>query len=271
MKNLQNLHTHCRYCDGADSTEEMVLAAIEKGFDSLGFSCHSPMFFSPTAGVSPTGILLYRESVALLKKKYADKIKLYCGLEVEMLSNPPMDGYDYLIGSVHYFKFGNRYVGFDRNAQTVKKVIDEEFSGDGMKYAVTYYEYLSQLPQYGKFDIIGHFDLITKHCENESFFDTESKIYRDAALSAAHALAGKIPFFEVNTGAISRKYRTTPYPQKFILKELKALGFGAIISSDCHNKNFLDCGFDDARELLAECGFSERFILTDSGFCAVEL
>ncbi len=271
MKNLQNLHTHCIYWDGSDTTEEMVLEAIEKGFDSLGFSSHSPMFFSPTAKVSPTGILLYRESVALLKKKYADRIKLYCGLEVEMLSNPPMGGYDYLIGSVHYFKFGDNYVGFDRDAQTVKKVIDDHFGGDGMKYATTYYEYLSHLPEYGNFDIIGHFDLITKHCEKADFFDTESKTYRDAALSAAHALAGKIPFFEVNTGAISRKNRTSPYPQKFILKELKTLGFGAIISSDCHDRKYLDCGFQEARELLAECGFSERYILTDSGFCAVEL
>ena len=271
MKNLQNLHTHCKYCDGADSTEEMVLAAIEKGFDSIGFSCHSPMVFSPTAGVSPTGILLYRESVALLKKKYADRIKIYCGLEVEMLSAPPMDGYDYLIGSVHYFKFGDKYVGFDRDAKTVKKVIDDHFDGDGMKYAVAYYDFLSQLPEYGNFDIIGHFDLVTKHCEKTDYFDVESKTYRDAALSAVHALKGKIPFFEVNTGAISRNYRTTPYPQKFILKELKSQGFGAIISSDCHNKNHLDCNFEQAREMLAECGFTEKYILTDSGFCAVEL
>ena len=271
MKNLQNLHTHCVYCDGADTTEQMVLCAIEKGFDSLGFSCHSPMVFSPAAKVSPVGILLYRQSVAHLKKKYEGQIKLYCGLEVEMLSNPPMDGYDYLIGSVHYFKIGDEYVGFDRDAETVKRVIDNYFGGDGLKYATEYYEYMSRLPKYGSFDIIGHFDLVTKHCEKADFFDTESKVYRDAALSAVHALKGKIPFFEVNTGAISRKNRTTPYPQKFIINEFKKLGFGAIISSDCHDKNYLDCGFEDARELLRECGYTERYILTDSGFCAVEL
>lgn len=271
MQNLQNLHTHCLYCDGKDSTEEMVLCAIEKGFDSLGFSCHSPMFFSPTAGVSQVGILLYRESVALLKKKYEGQIKLFCGLEFEKYSKVPHTDYDYLIASSHYFCIDGQYIGFDRNAQTVKNVIDTYFDGDGMKYAKAYYQELCTLPEYGKFDIIGHFDLITKHCEKENFFDTESKEYRDYALSAAHALKGKIPFFEVNTGAISRKNRTSPYPQKFILKELKALGFGAVISSDCHDKNYLDCGFEDARKLLAECGFDERYILTENGFCAVEL
>ena len=36
----QNLHTHTVYCDGNDTPEEMVLTAIEKHFDILGFSGH---------------------------------------------------------------------------------------------------------------------------------------------------------------------------------------------------------------------------------------
>ena len=38
-----------------------------------------------------------------------------------------------------------------------------------MEYAKLYYKTLSELPQYGKFDIIGHFDLITKHSDNCKF------------------------------------------------------------------------------------------------------
>lgn len=38
---LQNLHTHTCYCDGADTPEEIVVAAINKGFESIGFSGHS--------------------------------------------------------------------------------------------------------------------------------------------------------------------------------------------------------------------------------------
>ena len=92
-----------------------------------------------------------------------------------------------------------------------------------------------------------------------------------AALEAAHALAGKIPFFEVNTGAIARGYRTTPYPSLFLMKELKRLGFGAVISSDCHDRRYLDCAFDAAAESVRACGFTERYILTASGFTAVAL
>jgi histidinol-phosphatase (PHP family) len=192
-------------------------------------------------------------------------------MEVDMYSKVPMDGFDYLIGSVHYLKKDDRYLGFDRSAQQVAELIKTEFSGDGMIYARLYYETLSQLPRYGKFDIIGHFDLITKHAENVSFFDHQSRQYRGWAIEAAEALAGKIPFFEINTGAIALGYRTTSYPDSFILKELKRLGFGAVISSDCHDRRKLACGYDDARERLLDAGFREFYMLTDNGFKPVSL
>ena len=85
------------------------------------------------------------------------------------------------------------------------------------------------------------------------------------------SLKGKIPLFEVNTGAISRGYTTLPYPQMEFLKEFKNCGFGAVITSDCHDKNFLDCGFDNAKTLLLEAGFKSKYVLTDNGFKEVAL
>ena len=54
--------------------------------------------------------------------------------------------------------------------------------------------------------------------------------------------------FEVNTGAIARGYRTTPYPAPFLLKEWKAIGGEIVISSDCHDKAFLNYRFNEAVE-----------------------
>ena len=140
-----------------------------------------------------------------------------------------------------------------------------------MRYAKSYYDALAQLPNYGDFDIIGHFDLITKHCETRKFFDMESKEYLNAVFDAMEALRGKIPFFELNTGAMARGYRTSPYPNILLLKQLKRLGFGAVITSDCHNKTMLDYKFDEATEILKECGFKEKYILDKNGFEAVSL
>ena len=188
-----------------------------------------------------------------------------------MLSKSDLSGFDYVIGSCHFLLQDEEYIDFDRDAATVAGIIEKNFAGDPMAYAKAYYAQLATLPEYGKFDILGHFDLITKHCEKVDFFDTDSKEYRHAAMEAMEALAGKIPYFEVNTGAIARGYRTTPYPMPYFIKEFKRLGFGVIISSDCHDKNFLDCHFREAEQLLWECGYREKFVLTKDGFAPVAL
>jgi len=271
MDHLQNLHTHTTYCDGVDTPEEMIRYALEKGFDSLGFSGHSYMSYSAYKKISLESTEAYKREVTALKRRYQDRIKLYLGLEVDMYSDVDLSGYDYLIGSVHYLKKDGVYHGFDRGADEVKRLIDTQFGGDGTAFAKAYYEAVAELPAHGEFDIIGHFDLITKNLEIAPLFDDQSDVYLNAALEAMEALKGKIPFFEVNSGAVARGYRTAPYPAVRLMKELKKMGFGAIITSDCHDGRLIDCGFELAGSLLAESGFREKYVLTDSGFEAVSL
>lgn len=267
----QNLHTHTMYCDASDTPEQMVEAAIEKGFDSIGFSGHSYMSYASWVPLDRTEE--YKAHINRLKKQYADRIRIYLGLEVDMYSGPETDltGYDYLIGGVHELKHGSVFLTTDGSATAVQRVVEQHFNGNGLAFAKAYYEALAELPKYGNFDIIAHFDLITKYLDTIHIFDEASAKYRGYAMEAARALAGKIPFFEVNTGAIARGYRTTPYPAPFIIKELRELGFGAIITSDCHDRTKLDVCFDEAAELLRACGFKERFVLTDDGFVPVAL
>lgn len=271
MKKIQNLHTHTYYCDGADTPEEIVITAMNRGHMSIGFSGHSYMEYSPIFKKMGDKTEEYKKDILDLKEKYKNVIKIYLGLEVDMYSNPDVSGFEYLIGSVHYLKCGEKYIGFDKTAMDVEYIIKRYFNGNGMEYARAYYQTLAELPNFGNFDIIGHFDLITKHCDTRNFFDISSKEYVSAAFEAAEALAGKIPFFELNTGAIARGYRTSPYPSLTIVKELKRLGFGVVITSDCHERAKLDYKFNEAAELLKSCGFKEKYILTDQGFVAVSL
>jgi histidinol-phosphatase (PHP family) len=150
-------------------------------------------------------------------------------------------------------------------------MIDEHFAGDGMAFAKEYYRQLAWLPDYAPVDIIGHFDLVTKHRDSVKLFDSDSKEYRYAAIEAAEALAGRVRCFEVNSGAMVRGLRTTPYPDPFIIKEMKRLGFGVVITSDCHIKERMDAFFEESKALLRECGYTERQILTKDGFVPVPL
>lgn len=211
---------------------------------------------------------MYRQHIARLKAEYRDVIRVFLGLEVDIFSEVDLSGYDYLIGSAHYFKFGEQYVGFDRSMKEVRSVIDRCFDGDGLAYAAAYYEMLKTLPQYGNFDIVGHFDLVAKQNECGHFFDENSSAYQSLAYDAIRALAGKIPYFEVNTGCISRGYRSSPYPAPFLIEAFRENGFGAVITSDCHDKNAIDCYFSESAALLKSCGYREHYLLTENGFVA---
>ena len=268
----QCLHTHSVLCDGKDTLEEMVQTAIDKGFDSIGFSGHSFMDIYAEFSMNEEKVAVYKAEIARLQKVYGERIKIWCGLEKDNYTKLSTDGYDYLIGSVHVMKYGDDILFIDWSADRTRETIEKYFDGDGIAYARHYYKTLADLPNHGGFDILGHFDLLTKFNEQvPDLFDADCPEYRAAAIEAAEALVGKVKYFEVNTGAIGRGYRTTPYPAPFIIQEMKRLGFGAIISSDCHDRNFLDCGYEDAKRLLREAGFTEHYVLKDEGFVAIPL
>ena len=268
----QNLHTYTTFFDGIDDCEELIKKSLELGFTGLGFSEHShmPYCLNPSAMTTEKAVD-YKKEVARLKKEYEGQIDIFCGLEFDQYSDTDLTGYDYVIGANHYLKMGNEYVAFDRDAQTVKQAIDRYFDGDGLRFAKEYYAQLAQLSDYGKFDIVAHFDLLAKNCEKYPLFDETDERYKKYALDCFYALKDKIPVFEVNTGAISRGYRTTPYPRPFILQEMAKTGVGIVISSDCHNKEFLTHGFSQAIELCKNCGVKELQILTKGGFKGLPL
>lgn len=271
MTVLQNLHTHSTFCDGKDTPEETVKRALALGFDSIGFSEHAPAHFSASYERMLEGNVRYREEITRLKREYAGQIEIFLGLEQEMYAKSELSHYDYVIGSVHYLLMDGEYVGFDRGVEEVHDLIATRFGGNGLSLARAYYAALSTLPAHGNFDIVGHFDLITKLCEKTFLFDADSKEYRAYALEAVDALVKKIPIAEINTGAIARGNRTSPYPAPWILKAWREKGGKIVISSDCHNNLYLAHAFRDAIALARECGYRETQVLTRDGFLPVSL
>ena len=269
MSYKQNLHTHSTFCDGENTPEELVIEAIVRGFDSIGFSTHS---YVPCSGIGSLEALeCYKQEILRLKNAYRDQIKIFLGLEYDIYSDHGPEGCEYTIASVHCLKLGGICYDFDQKLEGTLKFLNTHFQGNGTAFARSYYETVASIPKYGSFDILGHFDLITKNNEKGNFLDIHDPVYLSYAKDAIHALKGKIPLFEVNTGCIGRGYRTTPYPQTELLKEFKDCGFGAVITSDCHYVEKMDCYFDEAAELLKSCGYTEKHILTSDGFIPVPL
>lgn len=83
-----NYHTHTVRCQHAKGTDEdFVLAAIEAGFDEIGFADHSPWpyenGFASSIRMTTDELEDYCDSINSLKKKYRDKISIKLGLECE--------------------------------------------------------------------------------------------------------------------------------------------------------------------------------------------
>ncbi len=250
---LTNFHTHSTFCDGKNTPEEIVRYAIDRGFDSIGFSGHVTTPFD--LRYCMTRPEDYVTEINRIKQKYGEKIDIYLGMEEDAHAPRGRAGLDYVIGSSHYFESNGEYYPIDSSYDYFKKCL-ELFDYDIIRLAEAYYNnFYRYILQY-KPDIIGHYDLITKFEEIEPHGFFGSGEYTEIALKYARLiLQNTNAMFEVNTGAISRGFRKTPYPHETILHMLKKEGGRLILSSDSHHISTLDFEFDNSRKLLKHIGF----------------
>lgn len=260
---LSNLHTHSTFCDGKNTPEEIVLAAIDKGFSSIGFSGHGYTPYDLRYCMKDTEG--YISEIERLKVKYADKITLLLGIEEDAFAPVDRARFDYIIGSSHYYLVGGKYYPIDSSYDHFKKCL-EIFEYDAVRMAEVYYGSFYDYLKARKPDIVGHYDLITKFDElDESLFLKNAK-YREIAEDYALKIADLGCMFEVNTGAITRGMRTTPYPSEHLLHALKKQDVRLILSSDSHTVETLDGAFEETADYLYDIGFRHIYIPSAAGF-----
>lgn len=263
---LANFHSHTTFCDGKNTPEEMVETALSLGMFALGFSGHAYIAYDGTTGMDPETTAAYRAEILRLKEKYKDQIAIYLGIELDGYSPAPDYPYDYRIGSVHGIMVDGEYKAVDYREDFTNETVQTCFGGDYYAYAEAYYQAETALaPKYNP-DIIGHFDLVTKFNQDNKYFDESHPRYQKAAMDSLGQLIKLGKPFEINTGAISRGYRTTPYPAPFLLKAIHDMGGSIILSSDCHSKAGLLCNFEEATDMAKRCGFTTAMVLTPNGF-----
>ena len=265
---LTNYHTHSTFSDGKNTPEEIVCYAIEIGMTSIGFSdhCHTP--FDMRYCMSDTDG--YIREINRLKKAYGDKIQIYLGIEEDAHSCTNPQNFDYIIGSSHYFHIGDQYYPIDSNYGYFQKCL-EVFRYDACHLARTYYENFCDYIKRRKPDIIGHFDLITKFDETSGSYFLENAEYQKIAEQYAREMAKTGCLFEVNTGAISRGFRSTPYPASHVLRVLQKENCGLILSSDSHSAETLTFYFEETKYLLKDIGFQHIYVIKDNSFQKVTL
>ena len=262
----QNLHTHTTYCDGKQSVEDMIKAAIQMGGSSIGFSEHSYVPFDEEYSMSLEDIPSYISEVNALKEKYMGTIEVYLGLEMDYFTEKIPEGLEFIIGTAHHVEKEGQYITIDGYAEHLANMNEKHFGGDYYSMAELYYETVAGVVRKTGANIVGHFDLIAKNNVNSSMFDEMHPRYIKAALDAMDQVLADCKIFEVNTGAMFRRGSLVPYPSVFLLKELQKRDGEIILSSDSHTADSLYFKFDEMVELVKSCGFTRIKRFTKDGF-----
>ena len=267
MNPLQaNLHTHADFCDGTQSLEEMIEAAIENDYITLGFSSHSPLPFANDYAMTPKAERAYLDAMDDMKERYREEIELLTGLEWD-LDTPegfvPFERYDYIIGSVHQLHRGGTDYAVDESRESLERCIEEGFSGDASAMVEAYYKAVVKNALRPRVDIVGHVDLLRKYNDTDAYFDETDASYRDVALSAVKEIVAARPdvVFEVNFGGMKRAGLLTPYPDRFLMEALCRLGAKITLQADAHAATALSEGWQEAITYAKDAGFTHAYRL----------
>ena len=257
-----NLHNHSTFSDGKHTLEENVLSAIDKNMLSLGFSDHSFTPCDTSYCMKQENCPAYLAQIDALKKKYADRIPLYAGIELDYYSTVDRSAFDYVLTSVHYIVHKGVTYAVDHSLNDQLRCVQEVFGGDIVAMAKTYFDMVAEHVERTKPDFVGHFDVITKY----SYMPEHDDNYRQAAADALKRVLRTCPYVEMNTGAIAKGWRKVPYPCEYLLPVIKENGGEIVLNADSHNCNNLIFYFDEAVQLLKNAGFDHINVFNGTGF-----
>ena len=171
-------HIHTSRCGHAslDSAEEYVKTALEFGCKSITFTDHAPFPENPFSGrMRMEELDAYEQELLELRQKYARKIAITIGLEVEYL--PEYHSYyQELYERFDLLLLGQHHTSFSNGHYTYEKMIPEE------KRYLRLIESIPEAIETGLFAVVAHPERsFHEDCE---WTDTDDRI-RDEIFDAA--------------------------------------------------------------------------------------
>lgn len=242
-----DLHNHTVLCNHAIGTvDEYVEAAISCKTEYFGFSDHAPMHYDPAYRMRFDQMDLYEGWVKEAQKKYESSITVLLGYEIDYLPGYMDEAVldrpcDYLIGSVHFIddwgfdnpEFIGRYQGADINAIYAR-----------------YFELIEAMAQSGKFDIVGHLDLL------KVFKFLPTKDIRLLAKKALKAIKKADMSIEINVSGY-RKPIAEAYPSPLLMEQIAEMEIPITFGSDAHRSDQVGLFSTEAQALARSVGYEE--------------
>jgi len=281
-----NLHTHTRFSDGSSDPEDYIKEAIHQGFDTLGFSDHSPVPFENNFAIREEEVEKYIQAILQLKNTYsfmsaAPGINILLALEIDYIPGVtlPINHYhkkhpfDYFIGSVHLVKnedSGKLWFIDGPDIKIYDNGLKEIFSGDARMAVTAYYRQVQEMIVTQKPDIVGHLDKI-KMYNRDRFFSEEEPWYVKLVEETLDLAAAAGCVIEVNTRGIYKKRSETLFPGPEVLKKIRLRNIPVTITSDAHKPHELSLCFEETRKALMDLGFESTWLKTATGWKEISL
>ncbi|EIW74067.1 histidinol-phosphatase [Coniophora puteana RWD-64-598 SS2] len=276
-------HSHSgQFCKHASGTlEEVVLAAIERGFEVYGLTEHVPRYraedlYPEEESMAPDGLLdqfdAFVEEAHRLKRAYADKISLLVGLETEHITSDDLDRLDallerygprieYIVGSVHHVNA----IPIDFDKEMYQRAALSCSSEDRLSeherldlffeaYFDAQYKVLERfLPA-----IVGHVDLCrlyTPDLSLKAYPKGWNGLERNVKFAVNHGL-----LFEANAAAFRKGWKTG-YPSWEVL--IKQYGGRFALSDDSHKPEAVGLNYARLHDYLQAAGVTELWHLRE--------
>ena len=241
-------HTHTAFsCDSQAPMEAMVQAAVALGLPELGFSEHFDL--NPVdSGYGYFRLEAWAAALAECRRRFAGQITLRAGLEIgePHRYQPAVQAvaarypFDYLIGSVHWVQDE-----MTLEAPYFRRPADEAFG--------LYFEELEAMTRAGGFDIVGHFDGLTR-AGYEVYGAYDPRRYEPAIRAALKNCIANGIALEINTASMRRGIaQVTPGP--VILGWYAEMGGDRVtLGSDAHGPGRIGAHFAAAARCLRDAG-----------------
>lgn len=257
MAILHDYHLHTSFSGDSDTPmTAMIKAAQDQGMKGICITEHFDYDF-PITDRCPAGKFYldfdaYQKRFHELHTQSTDKFDLCFGVEFGLqphlaaLHNKLADAYpfDFIIGSVHTCHAKDPYYEPFYEGRPEEEAYREYFSC-----------ILENLEAYDNFDTLGHLDYTVRYGPNKDTYYTY-ELYRDVLDPVLTKLVSMGKALECNTGAINYGLKDLN-PSNAILKRYRELGGEYItIGSDAHVPEAIAKGFDRARQVLLDCGFT---------------
>ena len=252
-------HNHSVYCGHATGTvEEMVQAALKKGFSEIGFAEHHPYpeHFSvdvPDCVVPGQKWPLFLNDVRSVQEKYGNRIEIRLGAEIDFLPGTVADyrqrlqeqSFDYVFGSVHVLE--GVVVDYE------PAYLDSHIESLGGETGVwqRYWDALESLIRSDLCDIVSHLDLPKKFG-----LGYPDSLDWDRVVSVLSCIKEMNKTLEINMGGIDRSVLREPYPGQAILEKAFEMGIDILIGSDAHKPDQVGRHFKHALQVLDSIGWS---------------